>query len=119
MTKQGNIVFLIKDTYAKKPEDEDNVYYSYETISYIVADVGECYYYLIRISPDGDDYSQRIIVRIEDLKDNCFREFDFDSKEDFRFLEERNNTKNEKKIKKYVKNYEQESGRKFYKPDEN
>lgn len=117
MTKQGNIVFLIEPDYI--PTNDDLLDYTYKPISYIVADINDYFVLLLKLSPDGDKNLQRIIVEYDDIKNNCFYKIlDCNANEEFNFLVDRLKTKNEKKIRKYIKIYEEETGIHLLQPTE-
>jgi len=61
MTKKGDIIFYINNYW--------------EAIPYIVIDIdGYDFCSLIKISPTGDNYNQRISVAKKNIKNNCFDE---------------------------------------------
>jgi len=98
MTKQGNIVYLIKE------ECE---------VPYIVADIddkGMCL--LIKISSYGWALKQRIRVKDTDIKNNCFDDVD-DWGVDYQFeeLEKKLLDKGEKKINKWILKRQKETER--------
>jgi hypothetical protein len=99
-TKQGTIVFWIKN--------------GYEPVPYIVASIdknGFCM--LISISPYGSNMTQRISVDTKNIKNNCFDEVEsFDIGENFGEygLSKELITENKLKIDKWIDKRKKETG---------